>query len=624
MGKKKGNKSSRSASKSLQKSKSKVVATQKRKSSDDEATNINENHSADGIRTRARVQEEFPSTSGVESKNKVVKPRSSLNRENSHGDLSAPRAMKVPKTDAAAKNQNKAQAEFEEGDTLMRMTVDPADSFLSDDEDGDDIADQSEDESDGEITTDRGSSDGEGDRSDNDDEVDQSLPQSDAEPMDLNQTPVKKVDKNKKRRLSMESKLDTMQDTINNLQQIVMAQNESLKEARKQAEELKGPGGAEAGECRRSNSGTTIHRNALNKIPVNADSEITFNLKAANNRNIETKGPSQEESDEPIDTSDELMEIDNVEMQERFIAECQAEARRRRSTSTRPRSPPPPPENQDHGEEMTREAEMSKARLLPTRGNSNLPVDEFVIQDSYSSVADENYLVIGGNLDQSLKQKIINHEYIDFACLLPKGRLAMEQDTRMELINKGGATYFVPVADCELAGIHNFAKWEQAFRVFSNVYTHHYPSRATELIQYNHVIHTATTTYIWENVYTYDREFRMRLSHFPHRSWAIILQQAWSMYLKDKIPKGGFQDNWGANNTGVHKDICKRFNKGICTKGFSCKYDHRCAVPECGKFGHGAHICRLKKGGSQGNNNNIVVSAANHGANSSAGGAKNK
>ena len=34
----------------------------------------------------------------------------------------------------------------------------------------------------------------------------------------------------------------------------------------------------------------------------------------------------------------------------------------------------------------------------------------------------------------------------------------------------------------------------------------------------------------------YDKEFRVHLSHFPQRSWAIILQQAWSMYLNEKLP----------------------------------------------------------------------------------------
>ena len=151
---------------------------------------------------------------------------------------------------------------------------------------------------------------------------------------------------------------------------------------------------------------------------------------------------------------------------------------------------------------------------------------------------DDNYMVIGGHVDPIVQHKIINHEYIDFARLLPKGnRSSSWDDNHMELVNKGGMTYFIPVADREMAsgGITNFNKWEQAFCVFSNVYTRAYPSRSSELIQYNHIIFTAMNTYVWDNVYTYDKEFCIHLSKFPQRSWLIILQQAWSMCLKDKI-----------------------------------------------------------------------------------------
>ena len=63
-----------------------------------------------------------------------------------------------------------------------------------------------------------------------------------------------------------------------------------------------------------------------------------------------------------------------------------------------------------------------------------------------------------------MRQKIVNHEYIDFARLVPKGKSsAIEENHRMELINRGGATFFIPVHDRETSGITNFNKWEQAF-----------------------------------------------------------------------------------------------------------------------------------------------------------------
>ena len=108
----------------------------------------------------------------------------------------------------------------------------------------------------------------------------------------------------------------------------------------------------------------------------------------------------------------------------------------------------------------------------------------------------------------------------------------------------------------------------------------------------------------------YDKEFRMHVSNFPQRSWAVILQQAWSMYLKDRIQFGSAHKGDGnqKGNRLFSKEVCKRFNKGKCMNGNSCKYDHRCEY--CGKFGHGAHICRkrLNKNNSQdGSSNSSAV-----------------
>ena len=127
-----------------------------------------------------------------------------------------------------------------------------------------------------------------------------------------------------------------------------------------------------------------------------------------------------------------------------------------------------------------------------------------------------------------------------------------------------------------------------------NVYLKAFPDHASELVQYNHVIYTAALTFQWENVYAYDKEFRMHLSNFPNRSWSVILQQAWTMCLKDRLSQTRWEDK-GKNRP--KKEACKRFNKGLCKKGLGCKYEHRCTVPECGKFSHGAHICRLKAKG---------------------------
>ena len=177
----------------------------------------------------------------------------------------------------------------------------------------------------------------------------------------------------------------------------------------------------------------------------------------------------------------------------------------------------------------------------------------------------------------------MKHQYVDFGKLLPKDKILSEEDKRMQLVNKDGMSYWVPLGDnIPNGGITNFSKWEIAFRVFSNVYSTHYPHKAAELLQYRHVIHTAAQTYIWE--------ICIHLSKHPQRSWSIILQQTWHLRLKDKLKYDNFNDKGKAPKS---KEACKQFNRGKCNLGLACRYEHRCLG--CRKFGHGEHICRKKK-----------------------------
>ena len=115
---------------------------------------------------------------------------------------------------------------------------------------------------------------------------------------------------------------------------------------------------------------------------------------------------------------------------------------------------------------------------------------------------------------------------MDFTKLFPKDRVRTEDDHRLEMINKDGFSFWVPVSDRESALINSYQRWEQAFHVYMNIFAKTNPHRITELIQYNHVIEIAAASFQWENVYRYDREFRIHMAAHPERNWGVILQQA--------------------------------------------------------------------------------------------------
>ena len=396
----------------------------------------------------------------------------------------------------------------------------------------------------------------------------------------------------------MEDRLDTMSTTLFAMKELLMKNgitdfpgsgqtNPSPKKKGKESQR-------QGKKSDISRSETTVYKNALNRESVSDfdmdldDPEITFKSveKAVEiNRQCCNQDYS---SDERIDTSDELMEVD-YDIQDKFISGGASDAGNNRKQPHPEDQLPYQPTAREQADNLIRANEKNKIEMLTTPGrfcggNNTIQL---------CSAVDENYMVIGMHLESNLREKIKRGEYVDFAKLLPKDKLGSgNNEGRLELINRGGQTFFVPVDHKDNGGITNFNKWEQAFRIYSNIYSKEHPERASELIQYNHVIFTAASTYVWENVYMYDREFRMHVGCYPERNWSIILQQAWSMYLKDRVNSNQSRSS-NEGQLKSRKDYCKKFNRGQCTAGRSDRYEHRCF--ECNKFGHGVHICRRRQ-----------------------------
>ena len=337
--------------------------------------------------------------------------------------------------------------------------------------------------------------------------------------------------------------------------------------------------------------------------------------------NLHEINSSSEEKSPAVDTSEEMdtevaqpCNLHNNDNVENVIMEFIA-ANRPQVQTTRPKEMPRPSTSrgiegqgyqamekhdqrqkylspEEKAQKMVRDAEAARAQIIDAPGeNINVPMSM-----AHSFLADENFLLVASHLDQATYDKIVQGDYVDFTRLIPKDKVLMEDDQRMQIINKAGQTFWVPATQAEVSSINSFGKWEQAFRVFSDVYTRAYPHRAAELVQYNHVIHTASIAYSWDNVYIYDKDFRLHMSRHQNRPWSLILQQSWSLRLKDKLrgetTSSGGNNKYGnnsANDESPHNRYCKRFNRGRCSYGTSCRYEHRCYY--CGKFRYGVINC---------------------------------
>ena len=262
---------------------------------------------------------------------------------------------------------------------------------------------------------------------------------------------------------------------------------------------------------------------------------------------------------------------------------------------------------EDRSKDMICQAELAKVRMLEVPGKDSIDSfrdkkgDNHVFSESelfHSVLVDKGYSVIGRNIDPLVKQRIIRGEFVDFACLLLRDRVLAQQDTRLELYMNNGQPGFRSVTDSEVTG--SFYKWEQAFRVYSTIYTDAHPEKAKQLIQYNHIIYSASLTYMWNNVYAYDIDFRLHMSENPSRNWGIILYQAWVLHMKERVQTlnnrqdRSYSGTNSSSNNRKNGKTCWKYNRGKYTYGFNCKFEHRCGI--CDKYGHGAHLCQRGQG----------------------------
>ena len=377
---------------------------------------------------------------------------------------------------------------------------------------------------------------------------------------------------------------------------------------------------------------TDVSANIDEVIAPESVSEVTVYTNAVKNGNLERRKEkininSSSEEENLVDTSDEFANDSSINIEQiqqkaiiDFIAAARNDSREvhhdqnkqenrsyndnRPSTSTQGAYVNHRQSPRERGEQLIREAETAKAKIYEVPGTNDLIENNLTTQFMRSALMDESFLLVASHLDSGTHEKIIKGEYVDFARLIPKDRILAEEDNRMQLVMKGNDSYWVPASSAETTVINSFSKWEQAFRVFSDVYTRAHPSRASELVQYNHVIHTAAMAYVWENVYLYDKDFRLHIARNTERSWALLLQQSWSLRLKDKLSHHGNSMYNSHNNQNQPSDNknqgCKRFNRGRCTYGMACRYEHRCFY--CNKFGHGVVVCRSLKNDTQSRN----------------------
>ena len=263
------------------------------------------------------------------------------------------------------------------------------------------------------------------------------------------------------------------------------------------------------------------------------------------------------------------------------------------------------------------EAERYKAAVNSPPGmeidHNQIPPELSVGCQVQGVLDDDEFFHVSCHVDDSLKNKIERGQFVDLEKLLPRSRINPGgfDDTEMKLVFREGRSFFVPVQSQNK--INSVRRWEQAFRIYAAIYSQANPSRSSEIWQYVHVINVAASTYLWDNVASYDITFRHLMAQNPSRSWSKIYNQMWNLSMRHVIPRNGSgsnQSNAGQsfsvdhnrrnsggatggnvnnNNAPRKPKYCWAYNRGSCKDGNKCKYVNRCSYCDAGD--HGKNTC---------------------------------
>ena len=224
---------------------------------------------------------------------------------------------------------------------------------------------------------------------------------------------------------------------------------------------------------------------------------------------------------------------------------------------------------------------------------------------------DDEFFHVLCHVDTSLKEKIQHGDFVDLDKLFPKlrNRPGLGSDQKLDLVFREGKPFFVPAAPkYKITGVR---KWEQAFRVYAAIYSEANQTRASEIWQYVHIINVGVASYVRDNVSAYDFTFHQLMAANPHRSWAKIYQQMWSISMHEPLVRSGggsTYQNYNSNGYGSgaggpprnngnkqKKKIkyCWDYNRSKkCKDGEKCKYVHQCSY--CDKADHRKDACPKK------------------------------
>ena len=270
---------------------------------------------------------------------------------------------------------------------------------------------------------------------------------------------------------------------------------------------------------------------------------------------------------------------DDLKKHLRYAADESRRLRKRRRRERKRKATPTsdsslPSSSSEYDSECDSDSESSDSESLSDRDEQDRPLTSFGT-------------LVGGNISQKLKKKIVTHKFVDLHLLLPNHDVDNTESYTMSMPR--GKKPSVKFEKPQPKPITNYYQWSEAWETYMAVYTSYKPHQGeirAMLTYARDLRNMARSNYNWLG---YDRHFRLDRKQ-SHCNWAVVRHDLHLIYKNNDSFRKSDRGITGTNtsthlttSTGhaVPKGHCIKFHtRGQrCDQGNSCQYMHKC--PTC-------------------------------------------
>lgn len=241
--------------------------------------------------------------------------------------------------------------------------------------------------------------------------------------------------------------------------------------------------------------------------------------------------------------------------------------------------------------EIANEAALAAVQVLQpsssqTASNSNrvTPAIETVAPQQTASPSDIcQHAAPFQDIPAQYVKDIQSGEFFELSKLLPKNLSEFNEDDNLVLTLDNSVVRVSKKAKTSTS-ITEIEQWTTAFTTYMSVFTHKFPQRSQELLQYLSLIRYAARVHKGLGWAIYDYKFRQKAGQNKTRVWSEIDQQLWlkiftvaPSVLKEEYPLFSNGPQTSSVSTGAERrGTCHNFNRlGWCHRA-PCSFKHVC------------------------------------------------